>query len=79
MFLLIEYMTDTELRLQYAELTWDIDFPENIEQVLEDDYVKNSDLYTSDAIKRLRMTYLICKEITPQQMLNAVHEYNKRM
>lgn len=72
-------MTDTELRLQWFERTRDIDFPENIEQVLENDYVKNSDLYTSDAINILQMTYLIYKEITPQQMLNAVHEYNKRM
>jgi len=41
-------MTETELRLQYADRTLDINYPERIEQVLEDYYVRHSEIYTDE-------------------------------
>jgi len=37
--------SETQLRLEYTELTWEFEFPEKIEENLEQHYVGNSQLY----------------------------------
>jgi len=66
-------MTETELRVQYAERTWDFEFPECIEQALENDYVLNSVLYTDDMIKKIKLTLLVYSEISPEKLIEMVH------
>lgn len=66
-------MTKTELRLQWVDSTLDIEFPECIEKALENDYVLNSTLYTNAKIKRIRVYLLLCPEITPENLIEMVH------
>ena len=67
-------MTNTELKLQYVERTWDIEFQDCIEQALENDYVLNSALYTNEKFKQIQMTLFLLPEITPTELIEMLHE-----
>ena len=68
-------MTETELKLQYVERTWDFEFPEHIEKVLENDYVRSPDMYTNEMFKYIRMNLLIAPEIEPDILIELVHTF----
>ncbi len=70
-------MTNTELLLQFTERTWNIDFLESIQQALENDYLKNSILYTDDVIDHIRAVSIMFNDLTPQQAIEVVHDYAK--
>ncbi len=67
--------TTTELRIQYAYLSWNYDFPPEIETALEDDYVANRHLYDESALKIVAITLLIDPDASPQNVLDAVRDY----
>lgn len=66
-------MTKTELLLEYAKITWDIDLPDAIEQVLENDYVINSHLYSADVFLQVKLMLIICPDIEPVEVIKYVH------
>lgn len=67
-------MTETELRLQYAERTWNIEFPELIEEVLENDYVRNPAHYTKEMFGFLELTLVIAPDTSPSELLDIVRK-----
>lgn len=70
-------MTDTELLLQFTDRTWNIDFPESIQQALENDYVSNSSFYTDDVIEYISTVSKLFNDLTPQQAIEVIHKYVK--
>jgi hypothetical protein len=70
-------MTETEQKLQYVERTWDDEFPEHIEKVLENDYVRSPDLYTSEMLAYIRANLLIAPEIESDILIELVHKFRK--
>ena len=71
-------MTEAEIRLQYVDRTWHIDFPEDIEQALEDDYVVNTNLYTDSMFSYIQTILLIAPTITPKKLIEMVHRTNRK-
>lgn len=67
--------TDMQLRSEYAEKSWEYELPDRLESALEDDYVANSDLYTADVFRIIRVTYSICPEIEPDELLSAIRSW----
>lgn len=51
--------TKTELLIDYVDLSRDFDYPERIETLLEDDFVKNHHLYDESTFKRIALLLLI--------------------
>ena len=68
-------MTETKLKLEFVDRSWHFELPESIEQALEDDYVINSNLYTDNMFKYIRMTLLFIPSTTPQEMVQFVHTH----
>ena len=69
-------LTNLELRMEYADRTWEFEFPYDVENALEDDYVKNRAIYTDEILKEIKGLYLLRTDITPQEILNYVHNSN---
>lgn len=70
-------MSETKLRIEYAERSWKYEFPECIEEALEDDYVLNHDLYKDGVFEFIAMWCFIHPDITPEFMLERIREYKK--
>lgn len=68
-----EKLTDTQLRIEYAERTSYFELPDDIEQAIESDYVTNRSVYTDEIFKLIQMVYFIHPKVTPQEMLKHVH------
>lgn len=64
--------TKTDLLIEYAELSWNHDFPNEIEIALENDYVANKELYSEEVLQGLRLHLLLDRDASPQDVLNAV-------
>lgn len=70
-------MSETKLRIEYAERSWEYEFPDCIEEALENDYVLNHDLYKDGVFKYIAMLCFICPDITPEFVLEIIREYEK--
>mgnify|MGYP000120815266 CR=1 FL=1 len=70
-------LTDTQLRMEYAERTLSFELPDDIEQAIENDYVTNRSVYTDRILKVIQMIYFIHPEVTPQEMLMHVRRANE--
>ena len=68
-------MTETELRLEYVERTWNIEFSGSIEEAIENDYVKNSFLYTDEIFAQIQMALLLCPQISPDELIILIHSF----
>lgn len=66
----------TELLIEYADLSRDFEFPEEIEAAIEEDFVENPDLYDLHTIKIIATYLLICPETKPSEVLKLAR--NKR-
>ena len=64
--------TKTDLLLQYADLSWNYDFPQAVEIALENDYVANKDLYDESVLKNIALLLLIAPDTSPQLVLDNV-------
>lgn len=64
--------TTTDLRIDYAHLTWDYEFPPEIELALESDYIVNQYLYDEDAIKHVATLLFIAPGATTECVLATV-------
>lgn len=69
-------VSETTLRIEYAERTWHIELPEHLEQALEDDYVRRSSIYTDDFLKHIQTLYLIHPNITATELIRQIHNYH---
>ncbi len=56
---IMQIPSDIELRLQYYDLTSDLEMPEEIEKKMEDDYVKNPNRYNRNILKILYVNIII--------------------
>ncbi|ANQ21423.1 hypothetical protein BA893_06975 [Vibrio natriegens] len=52
-------MSETELRIEYAKRTYNIDLSDELDQMIEDDYVINRHNYTDDAFKQLQVLLVL--------------------
>lgn len=64
--------TKTDLLIEYAELSRNHDFPDEIEIALENDYVANKELYSEGVLKGLALWLCIAPNASPQDVVNAV-------
>jgi hypothetical protein len=64
--------TTTELKLDYVSLSWEYDFPPEIETALENDFVANQHLYDDAALKRVAALLFIAPDASPQCAVSAV-------
>ncbi len=65
-------MGRTELLIEYANLSRDFEFPEEIEKAVENDYVENQHLYNIDTIKLIAVYLLIYPDIDPKYLLELI-------
>lgn len=70
-------MSETELRIEYAERSWEYEFPDCIEEALEGDYVLNRDFYKDGVFEFIATWCLIYPDITPDFMLEKIRDYKK--
>ena len=68
-------MTKTELAIQYANRTWSDHFPDEVDDVLEKDYVNNAHLYTDEVLGGIRLLLLINPNASPNEIIEGVHSY----
>lgn len=66
-------MNKTELRIEYADRTWNFDWPDSIDQALEEDYVLNRETYTDEVLNLIRGLVLIAPNIQPIELIYIVH------
>lgn len=64
--------TTTELQIDYVLLSWNYDFPPEIETALESDYVANPHLYDESALKQVATLLLIAPDASPKCVLSSV-------
>lgn len=67
--------TKTELQLEYTLLSWNYDFPPEIETALENDYITNPHLYNESTIKKVAMLLLIAPDAPSKYMLQAIRRF----
>lgn len=54
--------SETDLRMSYVEFSWEYDFPEFIEKILEDDYITRPECYDEASLKRIAALLLLDPE-----------------
>ena len=64
--------TTTELQIDYVYLSWDYDFPSEIETTLEIDYIANPHLYDERALTRVAALLLIAPDASSKCVLDVV-------
>lgn len=69
--------SDTQLRLQYVDLSYDYDFPEALEKKLEDDYVINPHRYTKKTFDCISMYLLIYPDVKFEDLVNLFKHLTK--
>jgi hypothetical protein len=62
----------TALRIEYTFYSWHCDFPDAIEQALEDDYVMNRHFYTKQTLESIKLLLLIDPDISPDYLLETI-------
>ena len=60
------------LRREYAYYSWHCEFPDEIEQVLEDDYVKHKFMYSDVTLIDVKALLVLDPEATPQDVLDWI-------
>jgi hypothetical protein len=65
-------MTETDLLLELYERTKEIDFSDDVQDLIEKNYVINRVLYTDEFISRLRMCELMRNDEKPEEILEQV-------
>ena len=53
--------SETDLRMSYVEFSWEYDFPEFIEKILEDDYITRPECYDEASLKRIAALLLLVR------------------
>jgi hypothetical protein len=69
-------MTRLKLRQQYAEKSKKFDYPEQVDEAIENDYVRNSNLYVGDIFEYIETLCLLCPDITPELLLKKIRDYD---
>ena len=62
----------TVLKLEYLAFCQGEEFPEDIELVLEEDFVINRRMYTKETLHIIQGLLLLSPEITPEYLLKAL-------
>jgi len=65
-------MSETNLRLEYVERTWDMNFSDDLDDKLEDDYVNHASFYTDEVFSQLQLVSMIMQDLTPDEIINYV-------
>jgi hypothetical protein len=63
------------LRREYAYYSWEHEFPDEIEQVLEDDYVENKFMYSEITLTDVQMLLLLNPNASPQDVLVWIRDF----
>lgn len=71
-FLGMSKMSETNLRLEYVERTWDMNFSDDLDDKLEDDYVNHPSFYTDEVFSQLQLVSMIMQDLTPDEIINYV-------
>ncbi|PHV03711.1 hypothetical protein CSQ88_00490 [Iodobacter sp. BJB302] len=67
----IDMKTTTDLRLEYVTLSWNYNFPSEIETAIEDDYVVNPHLYDEESLERVKLLLLLDSHTPPELALEV--------
>lgn len=78
LFSIIVSKTETQLRLEYTELTWKYDFPIELENQLERHYVENSSLYDSEIIKVIAMIVIMDEDVEFHVLENVLNSHSAK-
>jgi hypothetical protein len=65
-------MNDTKLRIEFYERTKDNNFTEALDDLLEDDYVGNRELYTDEIFSKLELAQSLVGDENPQLVMDYV-------
>jgi hypothetical protein len=65
-------MSETNLRLEYVERTWDMNFSDDLDDKLEDDYVNHASFYTDEVFSQFQLVSIIMQDSTPDEIINYV-------
>ena len=57
--------TKTEQRIEYVFLSWAYEFPQNVEDALEEDYAEHHHLDSNKALKQMEALLLIAPDSSP--------------
>lgn len=60
---------------EYADRSRDYELPDYLEEALENDYVKNSHLYSDKIFKCIQVTVLLRPEISSEELLQLVRSW----
>ena len=71
--------TTTELKIDYAYLSWSYDFPSEIENALEGDYVAHAHLYDDETLKHVAIRLLIAPDASSKDVLDVVRRCQSHM
>ncbi len=71
-FLSMSKMSETNLRLEYVERTWDMNFSDDLDDKLEDDYVNHTSFYTDEVFSQFQLVSIIMQDSTPDEIINYV-------
>ncbi len=66
------------LRREYAYYSWQCNFPDEIEQALEDDYVECKFMYSENTLECIAAMLLLHSEVSPQYVLDLVRAAYQR-
>ena len=64
--------TKTELRLEYAYYSWNYEFPPEVEDALENDFVMHRYLYGKETLERVKVLLLIYPDASAQEVMDTV-------
>lgn len=67
-------LTETELRIRYAELSWDYEFPEYVEDALEADFISSPEMYSESTMKSILALLLIDPNPEISDLLSLVRK-----
>ena len=70
-----QYKSKTDLRIDYWERSKDFEYPESIEDALEDDYVLNSECYPDGIFEYIDMWCGIHPKISPSDMIEEIRNF----
>jgi len=66
------------LRREYAYYSWEHDFPEEVDQALEDDYVRNRSMYADTTLKCVALLLIVAPDAGPAEVLSLVRGHHQR-
>lgn len=64
--------TKTELRIEYVYYSWNYEFPPEVEDALENDFVMHRYLYGEGTLERVKVLLLIHPEASAQDVMDTV-------